>query len=221
MNQIVVFIRDLIFQGLEKHGLFYSQYRGFVYDNNDPNGYGRLKVSCPEVFGDNILDYWAWPDSNFSGIGYGVQCIPQVNDLIWVKFEKGNPRKPLWLYGHFGKDEKPEELRDIKNYWFKTPKGNLIELDDTNSLIRITNLKGIVLEINENGISLGTKTKSAEPAVLGNTLKSKLESLIDTLREGKINTALGPQTFMPDTLGALLELKESLDEIESEKITLD
>ncbi len=166
MNQIVAFVRDLIFYGLEKCGLFYSQYRGFVYDNKDPNGYGRLQVSCPEIFGDNILDYWAWPASNFSGMGFGAQCIPQKNDFIWVKFEKGNPRKPLWLYGHFGKDEKPEALKDIKNFWFKTPGGHIIEFDDTAKAITITSSLGRVISMDDSGISIDA---GDDPIFIGGT----------------------------------------------------
>lgn len=213
--------KDLVMLGLEKFGLFYSKYRGFVYDNNDPKGFGRIKLSVPEIFGDAVLDYWAWPANNFAGNGYGSQCLPQTNDIIWVEFEKGNPRKPIWSHGYFGTDEKPEELKNVKNYWFKTPGGNLIELDDDTEVIRITHKSGRVIEMNGDNISLGSKDHSAEPAALADTLKGKLETLIDILKSAKVNTAIGPQGFLPIFIEQLDSLKDSLDEFISQNTTLD
>src|SRR5690348_4529424 len=118
VENIIRFLHDLSLYGLEKMGLYYSQYRGFVADNQDPEGYGRLKVSVPEVYGDKVFNGWAWPVSCFAGKGYGLQVIPRKNDLVWVRFEKGNPRRPLWSYGYFGRGDKPNELKDINTFWF-------------------------------------------------------------------------------------------------------
>jgi len=96
-----------------------------------------------------------------------------------------------------------------------------VELDDTNGLIRITCSSGKILEINENNISLGSRNSSAHPAAFADILKQKISSLIDTMSSAKINTALGPQPFLPDTLDALSELKNSLDDFISQKVTLD
>lgn len=220
MNQIVRFLDDILKWGLEKVGLYYSKYRGFVFDREDPKGYGRLKVAVPEIMGDMVLNYWAWPANNYSGIGYGSQVLPRTNDMVWVEFEKGNPRKPIWSFGYFSKDEKPEELKDYDNYWFKTPKGHLIELDDTDEIIRITAANGKVIEISEV-ISLGTKGGSDEPGVLGNTLQSQLEELIEILKAMKINTNMGPQGILPNFVTNLNDLKGKLEQIKSETITLD
>lgn len=160
-------------EGLEKFGKYYSSYRGFVVENEDPEGFGRLKLVIPQVTGKSALDYWAWPKGNFSGENYGSQVIPSKGDMVWVEFEMGNPRVPIWDYGHFSFKEdgktpqKPEELKDIKNYWFMTPKGHRVELDDTNLKIVVTLLEKLLL---------GDKDVT-EPAVLGNVLKAKLESL--------------------------------------------
>jgi hypothetical protein len=156
MNPVVNILSDIVTYGLEKVGLYYSKYRGFVYDRNDPEGYGRLLVSVPEVYGDMVPKVWAWPASNYSGTGYGAQALPKRNDLIWVEFEKGNLRKPLWSYGYFGKGQKPDELKDVDNYWFKTPAGHLVELNDTDSLIRITHADGKTIELSTDTLLLLT-----------------------------------------------------------------
>jgi len=210
MNPIVKLLNDMSNYGLEKLGLFYSKYRGYVYDRNDPLGLGRVKIACPEVYGDMVLDHWAWPASNYSGNGYGSQVIPKRNDLVWIEFEKGNPRKPLWSYGYFGKGEKPDELKDVDNYWFKTPSGHLIELDDTNGIINVTSTGSI--NILKDGEAL-------QPAVLGNTLQTKLEDLIDLLLKAKTNTTMGPQPLF-NILVDLQNLRSEIIEIKSTNINI-
>lgn len=171
-DSVMGIFNSLIREGFEKFGRYYSKYRGFVSDNADPDGFSRLKLVIPEITGKFPLEYWAWPGNNYSGDGYGMQIIPQKGDMVWVEFEKGNPRAPIWNFGHFGEKpdgamEKPEELKDVKNYWFMTPEGQRIELDDTNKQIVLTLLEKLML---------GDKDVT-EPGVLGNILKTKLETL--------------------------------------------
>lgn len=223
MEIIIRFIKDLTTYGLEKIGRYYSTYRGFVADNNDPKKFGRIKVSVPEIHGDMILDTWAWPASCYSGIGYGVQVIPQRNDLIWVTFEKGDARKPLWSYGHFGNDDRdglPESLGDIQNYWFRTPGGHTLELNDTDGTIKVTSIGGQVIHMGKDFISMGKENQSDHTAVLGDVLQEKLNTLIDLLKEAKVNTMIGPQGFLPITIQQLDQLKNSLVDFQSEINTL-
>ena len=160
-------------EGFEKFGRYYSKYRGFVADNEDPDGFGRLKLVIPQITGKQALQYWAWPANNFAGDGYGMQIIPKKGDMVWVEFEMGNTRNPIWNFGHFsflpdGKTpEKPAELKDINNFWFMTPEGQRVELDDTNKQIIVTLIEKLLL---------GDKDVT-EPGVLGNILKAKLETL--------------------------------------------
>lgn len=206
IETIIKLLSDISLYGLEKLGLYYSQYRGWVADNEDPKGYGRVKVTVPEIYGDKVPDIWAWPSSCFAGKGYGFQAIPKKNDLIWVTFEKGNPRRPLWTYGYFGKDEKPDELKDVNSYWFKTPGGHLIELNDTTGLITI---KSDLSEV------------EVEPIVLGDQTKTKFEELIDIIKTMKVNTSLGPQSILPIYAEQLDTLRDKLDEIKSTVIKVN
>lgn len=200
MRQLALLFNNLITKGLEYFGRYYSSYRGWVIDNNDPDGYGRVKIKCPQVYGTQTYDYWAWPKGQFSGNGYGMQCTPQKGEMIYVEFEMGDPKKPIWSYGHFGKTpggqkEKPAELKDLGNFWFKTPGGHLIELDDTNKAIKITNKKGFYILLDETGASVVADNISLikengaspnEPALLGDKTETTLNSIkgsLDTIQK--------------------------------------
>jgi len=199
MDKLVYdWIRDLTFFGLEKIGLYYSQYRGFVIDNQDPQQYGRLRINVPDIHGDQVPNQWAWPASTYSGKGYGLQAIPQKDDFIWVRFEKGNTRKPLWMHGYFGKDCIPDDLKGTHLYWFRTPAGITILVND-----------------NTKEIHLYEKGKELQPMVLADTLESKLKDLVDIIKTMKINTQLGPQGILPIFTQQLDQLVESFPEFKS------
>ena len=176
----------LMYKGLERFGRYYSIYRGFVIDNNDPNNYSRLQLKVPHVYGDTIMKYWAWQKNCFSGPNYGCQIIPRKGELVWVEFEMGDPRRPVWSYGHFGKTggviEKPEELNDINIFWFRTPGGITIELDDNTGEIRITSnggtqkLSADKIQFNEG--ENGGLVKIDPLVEKVNNLESKVNSLI-------------------------------------------
>jgi hypothetical protein len=74
---------------------FYGKYRGTVSNNVDPEGTARVQVTCPAVFGDGRLN-WALPASPFAGSGVGLVLVPPVGANVWVEFEGGDTRRPIW-----------------------------------------------------------------------------------------------------------------------------
>jgi len=214
MNPLVRIINTLITKGFEHFGKYYSSYRGFVIDNEDPEGYGRVKLRVPQVFGTNTLHYWAWQKGCFSGKGFGTQCIPPIGSMVFVEFEFGDTKKPIWTYGHFGRNddgtpEKDEDLKGTKKFWFKTPGGLKVILDDengdmtlktegenevimsdTDKVIRVKTKKGFYIELNDTGISLVADKVSLveldgaapnEPAILGDKNEDTLKAIYDAL----------------------------------------
>jgi len=159
MNPITEFIKNIVYKGLEKYGRYYSSYRGFVIKNEDPESLNRLQLKVPNVYGDNTYEYWTYPKNCFSGPGYGCQVIPEKGDMVWVEFEMGDVRRPIWSHGHFGKtagnhDIQNKSLRNIKSYWFKTPGGHSIEFIDNPSEIRIVSKDGPVITLDDSGINI-------------------------------------------------------------------
>jgi hypothetical protein len=63
--------------------------------------------------------------------------------MIFVEFESGDPRFPMWKHGHFGRLEEnqqseiPPHLRDPDIYWFRTPGGLGIEFNDKTKEVKI------------------------------------------------------------------------------------
>lgn len=144
-NAIVSVIKDMLYYGFESFGRYYSVYRAFVANNQDPAGLQRLQLIIPEISQNQTYQYWAHPRNVWSGTNHGVQIIPLKGELIMVEFERGHPEVPIWSHGYFGMtdgvSEIPQDDADLKStecYWFKTPYGHKIKIDDTKKSITIS-----------------------------------------------------------------------------------
>lgn len=197
MKKLLKFINDFLKYGLEHFGLYYSTYTGYVYDREDPEHMSRLRLVIPTVTGSDVLNEWAYPVGVFSGNGYGTQVLPKRGDVVKVRFYMGKINKPQWEHGYFARDEKPKEIQGYDNYWFKTPSGHLVIIDDKENTIKIEHNQGNYIYINKNAISLVRNNKkvslgnldiSDEPAVLGNKNEATLNKILSILQT--INTSL-------------------------------
>jgi hypothetical protein len=74
---------------------FYGKYRGTVKSNVDAEGRGRLQVEVPEVRGTGVLD-WALPCTPYAGKDVGFFALPPNETSVWVEYEGGNMRVPIW-----------------------------------------------------------------------------------------------------------------------------
>ena len=167
MNAFAKFKHNLLRSGLEFFGLYYSVYDGKVIDNVDPENKGRLKISCPKVWGnDTEVNKLVTPRGIFSGKKIGFHAMPQIGDVIWITFRNGHPDYPLWEYGWWVNDGQIElAAKDI--YVFATPKGHVWVIDESKDTIFFSFKDGKTIEITGDNINLGTLGGSAEPAVLG------------------------------------------------------
>lgn len=120
--------------GFEYFGVFYGNYRGVVVDNRDPQKLGRVKLKVPQIASDNKVEYWAWPKGQPAGADFGDFVIPPKGSPVWVEFENGDPRRPIYSGGHWGKSygATPEESRmaEPKNRVRKSEKW-IFEMDDS------------------------------------------------------------------------------------------
>ena len=178
-------------QGLETAGMFYSKYRGFVMDNDDPLNMNRLKVLVPVMnptTGDGI---WAFSAGQWGGNGHGIQMLPQKGDMVWIEYEMGNVEHPIWSMASYGDEELPKEFKTPNHYGFKTPNGSIVLINDNKDaeeiLVKLNtnkewiNIKKDTLELESKLIKLGTN--GDESGTLGDTLKEKLDELTGKVEE--------------------------------------
>lgn len=104
--------------GLEMYGLYYGMYRGIVVSNEDPQGVGRIKVRVPAL-GQKKTDWmWAWPKfpgpcGKVDDDSYGFYFPPPADgEMVWVEFEVGRVKHPVYTGGWWGKDELPGKVAD-------------------------------------------------------------------------------------------------------------
>lgn len=189
MSVVGNIMKSMAYEGTESIGLFLSIYRALVTRNDDPENMGRIQVIIPGII-EEELNLWIFPTGNFGGKNYGVHVMPPVGSVVYIQFELGDPSKPLWQHGYHANGDIPEEYGRPDHYWFMTPGGATVEIDDEKKEITINDHNGNSIEVNENGVSIDVKSskkkiylgdinKADEPAVLGDTLEDLLKQIID------------------------------------------
>ena len=137
---------------------YYGKYRGFVVENKDPEKRGRLRVSVPSILGQ-ATTYWALPCLPFGGLlDQGLFSVPKKSSQVWVEFEEGNCRHPIWT-GTFWQTQKdvPSETADDDeeptSTLLKTPSGHLLHFQDKSGeeQIRLSHNSGAELHMDEKG----------------------------------------------------------------------
>ena len=71
----------------------HSLYRAVVRDTKDPQDLRRIKVTIPQVTGDETTD-WVWPLN-------ATQKPPAVGQGVFISYIGGDPDYPIWM-GTFG-----------------------------------------------------------------------------------------------------------------------
>ncbi len=117
-----------------------------VIENEDPLGQGRIQVQLHST----QLQIWALCMTNSAGTGYGVSCLPKVEEQVVVSFispEIAIVLGAIWS----GEQSHPESAQRVEDtYAIQTPAGSLIALqDEQQPSIKIETPTGYLIEINE------------------------------------------------------------------------
>jgi uncharacterized protein involved in type VI secretion and phage assembly len=135
---------------------YYGKYRGFVVSNEDPDQLGRLQLQIPSVLGVEVTD-WALPCVPFGGTaGLGWFVIPEKKAQVWVEFEEGELRRPIWT-GTFwqkkGNTPKDAQKATPTTRLLQTAAGHILQFDDEagKEQVRLHHAGGAELRIDENG----------------------------------------------------------------------
>jgi uncharacterized protein involved in type VI secretion and phage assembly len=121
---------------------------GVVTKIDDPEKLGRVKVSLP-AFGDVETD-WMEVLSAGGGEGKGLLMIPDVGDRVLALCAGGDPAQGVVLGGLFGPKGLPDDVfdgGDVRRFTMRSPRGQIIRLDDSDRSVRLENSEGSFVEL--------------------------------------------------------------------------
>jgi uncharacterized protein involved in type VI secretion and phage assembly len=157
---------------------YYGKYRGTVSNNIDPLNQGRLLVQVPAV--SNIIpSSWALPCLPFAGTLSGFFVLPAINSAVWVEFEGGDVRKPIWTGGFWAEGQIPPLALAappaLQQLTIQTTAGNTLLVSDVpgpTGGILLQTVAGAFISISDTGIIIsngqGATIAMTGPAVTVN-----------------------------------------------------
>ena len=142
---------------------------GLVTNNNDPKGWGRVKVKFPTL---NINDesHWARVVGLGAGEKRGFYCLPEIGDEVLVAFEHGDIHRPYIIGGVWnGQDKTVETVADtvingqVRLRTIKTRTGHMIQFveednSDSKAGIYVTTKDGQCVHLNDSEGCIDVKT---------------------------------------------------------------
>jgi uncharacterized protein involved in type VI secretion and phage assembly len=134
---------------------FPGRYAGTVVDNEDPKGLCRVKVTVPEVLGDQTTG-WCLPSMPFAGDGVGLAVVPPAGALVFVEWPAGDPtRVPVWT-GAAWADGTGVEGAGPDKILLRTGAGNTVEIRDTDGdeAIVLTAASGAEVTLDAAGVTV-------------------------------------------------------------------
>jgi hypothetical protein len=186
---------------LSRHvGKFYGKYPGIVAEDPQPDALGRIRVTVPSVLGEATL-VRARPC-----MPYGHFFVPAPLTRIWVEFEAGDTRYPIWVGVWYPEGSAPQEVRDEPQTQrvIQTPKGHTVEISDADDAEKIVirhkedsfvalQPDGSVLIGNKNGANLYLNAEGGQTTLTG--------------ENGHLVTMTSDAMVLANDAGSVLELK--------------
>jgi hypothetical protein len=120
---------------------------------------GRLMVQVPDVAGLAPCS-WAMPCVPIAGIQNGMVALPVIGSGVWIEFEQGNPKYPIWVGCFWGSAAEIPALSRltpplVPAITFQTPLQNGITISDLpgpTGGIMLKSMTGAMLIVNDTGI---------------------------------------------------------------------
>jgi len=103
---------------------YYSTYLAEVTDVEDPKEMERIRVKVFAVNKDEELAKWAIYQTPWAGNNFGAKFPVRVGDFVWVKFEYGDIRYPIWSSMNYAENEVPDSLRGKNKMGFASREGH-------------------------------------------------------------------------------------------------
>lgn len=117
----------------------FGKYKAIVTKILDDKKMGRIKVKCPKVYGDSDSPYCT-PCSPMFGDKIGFFTLPKVGSNVWIEFEEGDVKYPIYVGGWWTKENSPIQISYDAN-----AKDTLIIEDASGNSIKMTP-NGVIIE---------------------------------------------------------------------------
>lgn len=213
------------------------------------DSYGTIKGSCQGIFAENedpdkLPPMFPNPLGQTSSTSF---CQPHEGDLIWVMSFKNNPWALYYTFqnsaNHHNKEildndyEDAEILMRRKNpndedamMEYNSKDGSVMkngkaiyQADQDGNLHMEREGDHRTVEVNEEGISLGSSGKSDQPAVLGDRCEDALKGIYKCLNQIALVCKDNVYTaaIAPAIENVLPEIRSAIEQIKSEHVTLD
>ena len=170
MSTLASFLDTLARFGMEAFGRYYSVYRAVCDSNEDPQKQGRIKIVVESLGRKDPLAEFAYPITPFASKDAGMFFPPEPGDQVYVMFENGNPRLPMYLGGWWMKGDLPSSFQEnpptIRG--IETKSGHKILFDDSAATpgIRIETQQGHKIVLSDSSGDLSAKIETASGAVV-------------------------------------------------------
>jgi len=213
------------------------------------DSYGTIKGSCLGIFSeeddpDLLPPMFPNPLGQTSRTSF---CQPHEGDLIWVMSFSDNPWALYYTFQnsapHHNSEVLDEDYEDIEillrrkntededviiqynstdGYIVKNGKA-VYQADQDGNLHMERDGEHRTVEVNEDGISLGSSGKSDQPAVLGDKCEDTFKSIYKCLMQISSACKGNPYTsnIPPAIDNVLPEIRANIEQIKSQHVTLD
>jgi phage baseplate assembly protein gpV len=157
---------------------------GIVTDNDDPAGWGRVKIKYPALSEEHTSG-WARVVVPGGGAQRGIQFLPEINDEVLVGFLEGDMQHPYILGGLWNGQDKPPELQAtsggrVTKRILRSRSGHCITLDDSEGGGGIT-----IADSAGNSIRIDTASNSLQISVQGN-ISLKAQGSLSLEAQGQV-----------------------------------
>lgn len=167
----------IVQQFVEKQLRFYKHYIGKVVNNIDPIKKGRVQVTIDSLgLSTQDIAIFCSPRQG------SAMIIPQVGSSVEVYFIEADPNRPVYLH------PATEILDQCPSGFSGIPTDNLLYQDMVNKTKISHDLNTQIYSVFEKivvDVLNGTITmlNGTEPFVLGNTIKTELQKIVDALQQ--------------------------------------
>jgi len=176
---------------------------GVVTDNEDPKGWGRVKVKFPTLTDDHASN-WARVVAIGAGPQRGFDCLPEINDEVLVAFEHGDIHRPYILGGVWnGQDQPPNPVEanvqtgKVRLRTFKTRTGHQLQFVEeeqrqSQSGIHLETAGGHQIHLNDSDGLIEIRTPGGQHLTLSdrtNTIQINANAAINLTANGVVAIA--------------------------------